>query len=97
MSAQYLLRAAAIRRPAILWRCLSATTLAACVLLIQGCTPLKPPAFDSTKASDPDSRVAPAAYRSVVDGYSSQRPVDPLPWTERNQRVTPVSRKEGPR
>lgn len=42
--------------------------------------------------SNPQARVKPAAYRGVLGGYTSQRPVEPLPWRERNERVTPEVR-----
>ena len=46
-------------------------------------------------ASDPDHRVPSVSYRPVLDGYSSQRPVDPSPWVERNRQVTPTPEKGG--
>ena len=39
--------------------------------------------------ADPAARVPAASYRSVTSGYTSQRPVEPLPWRERNERVRP--------
>ena len=39
--------------------------------------------------ADPQARVPAANYRAVTGGYTSQRPVEPLPWRERNERVTP--------
>ena len=39
--------------------------------------------------ADPQARVPAASYRPVTGGYASQRPVEPLPWRERNERVTP--------
>ena len=69
--------------------------LAACALLIQGCAQVPPPPLGGADISDPDARVPSATYRPVLGAYSSQRPVDPLPWTERNQRVTPAPKRDG--
>ena len=43
--------------------------------------------------SDPKVRVPAAAYRPILGGYTSQRPVEPAPWRERNERVTPAERR----
>jgi hypothetical protein len=43
-------------------------------------------------ASHPADPAAPAPavrYRSTIGSYSSQRPVEPAPWDEQNQRVAP--------
>lgn len=39
--------------------------------------------------SDPSVRVPLAGYRSTIGGYTSQRPVEPRPWREQNERVAP--------
>lgn len=41
--------------------------------------------------ADPQARVPAANYRPATSGYTPQRPVEPLPWRERNERVTPQS------
>jgi hypothetical protein len=43
--------------------------------------------------SDPDVRVPAVAYRSVVGGYVSRRPVAPAPWREQNERITPPTKQ----
>jgi hypothetical protein len=43
--------------------------------------------------SDPNVRVPSATYRPVVSGYRSQRPVEPLPWRERNEQVAPTPKR----
>jgi hypothetical protein len=40
-------------------------------------------------AADPDVVVPKARYSSVTAPYTPSRPVDPLPWRERNDRVAP--------
>ncbi len=40
--------------------------------------------------SDPGVRVPAIAYRSTLGRYTSQRPVEPAPWREQNERVTPA-------
>jgi len=34
-----------------------------------------------------------ATYRPVLGGYVSQRPVDPAPWREQNDRVAPAEKR----
>jgi hypothetical protein len=43
--------------------------------------------------SDPRVRVPQAAYRSTIEPYESLRPVDPAPWTQQNQQVTPPAKR----
>lgn len=40
--------------------------------------------------SDPKARAPAAAYRPVLGGYVSQRPAEPAPWRELNERVAPA-------
>ena len=56
-------------------------------LMAAGCSavPPAPPAL----AADPQVPVPAARYSSVTAPYTSQRPVEPLPWRERNERVAP--------
>lgn len=83
---------AAARQRAIHWRYRLPAILAAAAFLLQGCSSVPPQPLGAADASDPDIRVPAASYRSVVAGYASQRPVGPLPWTERNRDVTPPAR-----
>lgn len=76
-------------------RYLLGPVLLSAALLTQGCTPPPPLPFAGTDASDPDVRVPPAVYRAAVRGYSSQRPVEPAPWRERNDGVVPPPKKGG--
>jgi len=94
MSKQFWPRPAAAMRRSILWRYRLPAVLAV-AFLIEGCAATPPRPFDGDKASDPDFRVPPAAYRPVLGDYSSQRPVEPLPWRERNDRVAPAPKKDG--
>ena len=95
MFAQFWPRSAAAMRRSKVWRYLPAIVLAAGALLAQGCAPIPPQPFAGAEASDPDVRVPPAAYRPVLGTYSRQRPVEPSPWRERNDRVAPTQKKEG--
>lgn len=56
--------------------------------LSAGCTTVRsaPIAADP---SDPGAPVRAVRYHPVLAGYSSQRPVAPMPWRERNERVAP--------
>lgn len=60
----------------------------ALTVLLGGCSaPALPLAGDNPAAA---SSPAPGVgYRSTTAGYRSQRPVDPAPWIEQNQRVAP--------
>ena len=73
----------------------AARRLSAGALLAQGCAATPPRPFDGAKVADPGVRVPPAAYRPVLGNYSSQRPVEPSPWRERNDRVAPTPKKDG--
>jgi hypothetical protein len=44
-------------------------------------------------AADPKARAPVVAYRPVLDGYRSQRPVEPAPWREQNERVAPAEKR----
>ncbi len=48
-------------------------------------------AVDSGPA-DPNARGSAVSYRSVLSGYTGQRPVAPAPWREQNDRVAPRKR-----
>ena len=70
--------------------------LAALVLggILTGCadaprTPVVGPSPD-----DPGSRSPRVDYRSTVGSYKSQRPVDPAPWGEQNERVAPAPKSD---
>jgi hypothetical protein len=58
------------------------------LLLTQGCAVAPDPQAGADPA-DAASRVPAASYRSVTRGYESRRPVEPAPWRERNENVTP--------
>jgi hypothetical protein len=59
------------------------------LLLTAACTSAPPSLQSGPDPSDPDVRVAPAAYRSAFSGYSNPRPAEPKPWQQRNERVAP--------
>ena len=56
-------------------------------LTVGGCV-AAPPA-PHLAAADPGAPVPPVRYSSVTAPYTRQRPVEPLPWRERNERVAP--------
>jgi hypothetical protein len=64
--------------------------LAGLVLLLAGCAdPPRSPAAGPNPA-DPGARAPRIDYRPTVGAYRSQRPVDPAPWVEQNERVAPA-------
>lgn len=71
--------------------------LAAATLLSQGCARTPPQILAGADAADASAAVAPTAYRPVLAGYASQRPVEPSPWLERNRQVAPAPEKGGPK
>lgn len=62
--------------------------VALAALIVGGCS-LTPPAPLHAAAADPHVPVPAARYSSVVGPYARQRPVEPLPWREQNDRVAP--------
>jgi hypothetical protein len=63
---------------------------ASAALLMQACSPPPPAPFAGPDPSDPRARVPAVAYRPAVTPYASQRPVEPLPWREQNDRIAPA-------
>lgn len=59
---------------------------AACVT-----TPHEP--FAGPDPSSPSIRVPLTGYRSTIGRYTSQRPVEPAPWREQNERITPAPKQ----
>jgi len=64
--------------------------VSAVALLVAGCANPPPPPLAGADPADPGARVPRVGYRSTVGGYTSQRPVEPRPWGEQNERVAPL-------
>jgi hypothetical protein len=61
--------------------------------LAAACTaPPQSPTAGSDPA-DPSARARSVGYRSTVAPYESQRPVEPKPWDQQNERVGPSQRQ----
>ena len=60
------------------------------VLLLAGCTDAPRSPVAGPDPADPRAPAPRVDYRSTIGPYKSQRPVDPAPWTEQNERVTPA-------
>jgi hypothetical protein len=60
------------------------------VLLLAGCADAPRSPAAGPDPSDPGARAPRVDYRSTIGPYKSQRPVDPTPWTEQNERVAPA-------
>ena len=95
MSARVCLRSAVRMRRLVPWCYAAHVTLISVALLAQGCAASPPRPFQGADASNADVRVPPTTYRPVLGTYSSQRPVEPAPWRERNDRVAPTPKKSG--
>jgi len=54
-----------------------------------GCSGAPPAPLTAADPSDPGARAPPVGYRSTIGSYKSQRPVEPAPWGEQNERVAP--------
>jgi hypothetical protein len=59
------------------------------VLLLAGWRDAPAPPVVGPNPADPGAPARGVGYRSTIAPYKSQRPVDPLPWGEQNQRVAP--------
>lgn len=59
------------------------------VSLLAGCSAASAPMLAQADPADAGASVRPVAYRPVTAGYESQRPVEPRPWREQNDRVAP--------
>jgi len=70
-------------------RLLPLTAIGLLAPLVQACNATTASPWRGPDPSDPSVRVAPASYRSTVGSYVSQRPVEPRPWREQNERVAP--------
>ena len=66
--------------------------LASLGLLLSGCTDAPRAPVAGPDPSDPGARTPRVDYRSTIGPYKSQRPVDPAPWTEQNDRAAPASK-----
>jgi hypothetical protein len=72
------------------WRVLALVCVGA---LLTACSIAPPPApLAGADPADPTARVPAAAYHPTLGGYRSQRPVEPKPWTEQNERVAPAEK-----
>lgn len=58
--------------------------------LLAACTASPAVTLAQGDPADPAAAVRPAGYRPVTAGYQSQRPVEPRPWREQNDRVAPA-------
>jgi hypothetical protein len=75
---------------------LGALAVAAGLALLAGCADApRTPVAGGPDAADPAARVPGVDYRSTTGAYKSQRPVEPAPWGEQNERLTPAP-KSGP-
>jgi hypothetical protein len=64
--------------------------LAGLVLLLAGCADAPRSPATGPDPAEPGARAPRVDYRSTVGAYRSQRPVDPAPWVEQNERVAPA-------
>lgn len=62
------------------------------LFLLTACARPPGPLHAGPDPSEPDARVPAAGYRPVASGYVSQRPVEPAPWRQQNDRVTPTEK-----
>lgn len=62
-------------------------------VLNAGCAGVPPRPSIGADPADPATRVLAVRYRSSIGPYTSQRPVDPEPWVEQNERVAPAPRQ----
>jgi hypothetical protein len=53
-----------------------------------------PRPFAGPDPSNPSARVAAVSYRSTIGSFTSQRPAEPAPWGQRNERVAPQPKSD---
>lgn len=61
-------------------------------LLLAACSEAPRPPLAGPDPADPGARTRGVDYRSTIGSYRSQRPVEPAPWAEQNERVSPAPR-----
>ena len=49
-----------------------------------------PDPYGERDPADPNEEAVTSGYRPVIRDIGSYRPVDPLPWGDVNERVTPI-------
>jgi len=59
-------------------------------ILVQGCTAQPTVTLAGRGPANPAARAKAMTYLSDIAPYESRRPVEPKPWTERNQQVVPT-------
>jgi len=62
-------------------------------LIAAACTPSPERLAARVTAADAAAPVPASAYRPVLSGYVSQRPVEPASWREQNERVAPQKKQ----
>jgi hypothetical protein len=75
------------------WDCKPSIIVLALALLAAGCT--LPPAtpFAGSDPSDPEAPAPRVRYSPTTAPYTRQRPVEPAPWREQNERVAPAPKE----
>ena len=58
-------------------------------LLTAACAASNAQPLAGLNPADPEVPVLPVRAANTLGSYISQRPVDPAPWRERNERVAP--------
>lgn len=67
----------------------SALALLVLSVLVPGCSAAPSSPLAGPQPSDPAVAVPATRYRSTLGSYARQRPVEPSPWREQNERVAP--------
>ena len=60
--------------------------------LSQGCTTVPPTPLAGHNPVEAQTPVPATRYRSTIGPYVRQRPAEPAPWREQNDRVAPVQK-----
>jgi len=64
------------------------------MVMLAACRDAPAPPLAGPHPADPAAPTAGVRYRSTTGGYTSQRPVEPAPWGEQNQRVAPQPKSD---
>ena len=87
---RFCVHTAAVGRPFVAAARGATMLAAAAIAMVPAACSQLPPSPAGPDPSDPQARTRPATYRPVIGPYASQRPVEPLPWRDQNDRIAPV-------
>jgi hypothetical protein len=80
-------------RPRRLRQAIALLAVALLAASAQGCATQPTSLYAATNPADPTAKIPAVRYRSTLGPYRSERPVEPVPWREQNERVAPAPKQ----